>query len=72
MERKEAIALLKQLAVANLVEPFMVALKKNNNGRFEIIMKVECDIQELKQFADKRNLMLKENTKKGYCIIFKP
>jgi hypothetical protein len=71
LDRKEAVALLKQLAALKLIQPFLVALKENRHGKFDLIVKGDCDIQGLRDFVSERNLMLKEDVKKGYCIIAK-
>ena len=72
MERHEAVELLKQLIAQHLVVPSLVALEKNKHGKFDLILKGDCDTQALKEFLSQRYLIVKENNEKGYCVISKP
>lgn len=72
MERHEAIAVLKELICANLIQPTMVYLKQTKIGHYEIIIKGECDPVEVKQFITKKNLTMLVDEEKGICRIHKP
>ena len=72
MERREAVALLKELVSNNLAIPSLVALKENRRGKFELFLKCDCDLPLLRQFLAEKNLMLTEDKEKGSCVISKP
>ena len=72
MERKEAIALLKELVDNNLAQPSLVILQEKSRGKFELQMKDECDNEALRDFLTKKNFGMKQDTEKGYCVIYKP
>ena len=72
MERKEAVALLKEIVTNNLAQPSFASIEKNKRGTFSLIIKNEYDLQALKQFITEKNLALKENTEEGYFVIYKP
>jgi hypothetical protein len=68
LERKEAVALLKELVDSNLAQPSIVSIDKNKRGRFNLVIKANC--QMIRQFIAEKKLAIKEE--KGYCIISKP
>ncbi len=70
LERKEAIALLKELVEQCIVQPSLVSVEKKNRGDFELILKIDCDIQPLRLFVSQKNLAIREEQER--CIIFKP
>jgi hypothetical protein len=70
LQRKEAVSLLKQLIERELVQPSFVSLEKNKQGGFDLVLKVDCDLQPLKKFLSENNLAVREE--KGYCAIYKP
>jgi len=72
LERKEATATLKELLGNGFCLPSLVSLKENTRGKFDLILKGDCDSQALKQFIERKNLMVKEDAKKGYWIISSP
>lgn len=72
MDRKEAVALLRELIIRNLALPSLVSLQENKHGKFDLVMKADCDSQPLIQFIAEKNLVLTENKKNGYCVISKP
>lgn len=71
MERKEAVALLKELVDSNLAQPSLIALKENKRGKFDLVIKGDYDTQVITKFLAKKNLALKEGKEEGYCIISK-
>ena len=68
LERKEAIAVLKELLNLNLIEPSLVALNKIQGG-FNLMFKADCNLPELKEFMVTKNLMI--NEEKGFCVVSK-
>ena len=72
MERKQAIGLLKEIVAQNLVRPSLVALTVNKHNKFDLMLKGDCDVQELREFVGEKALAVKEDEEKGFCIIYKP
>lgn len=69
MERKEAVALLKDIVDSNLASPSLVVLKENEPGKFDLQMKEECNTEALREYITKKKLSIKSD--KGYCVIYK-
>jgi len=72
VERKEATALLKEIVGNSLCLPNFVDLKENKHGKFDLVLKGDCDTKALMQFAEEKNLTAKKETGKGYWLIIKP
>ena len=72
MERREAVALLKELVSNNLAIPSLVALKENRRGKFEVFFKGNCDFPLLRQFLAEKKSDSTENKEKSSRIISKP
>jgi hypothetical protein len=71
LERKEAVALLKELVSLSLVEASFVVVKENKPGKFGLILKTDCNAPGLKQFIAERDLAIEDDKQKDYCIIYK-
>ncbi len=75
MDRKEAVALIKEIVDSNLVEPSFIVLKDNGHAMFDLETKGACGgcrKTELTVFLASKDLLLSENKKKGMCRIYKP
>jgi len=72
LERKEALTLLKDLIQLNITVPSIVALKENNLGKFELMLKDHCDNEILKKFVAGKSLALKEVNERDIVTIYKP
>jgi hypothetical protein len=72
LKRKEAYSLLMELISLNLALPSLVTLKKNENGTFDLILEADYDVQALKNFIAKKDLALKIDEEKGFCVISEP
>ena len=72
MERHEATTLLLEMVRLNLVNPTMVSLTENKQGKFSLVIKSDLDFEALKQFIAQRDLTVKQNVKENMCIISKP
>jgi hypothetical protein len=64
--------LLKEIIDGNLGVPSVVSLERNKHGKFDLILRGECDTSGIRQFVIQRNLTFREDKEKGYCTIFKP
>jgi len=69
-DRKEAVALLRELGIEHLIQPSFVILKQRAPNSYQLEIKGEYDHEEIEVFLKKRNLSYEE--KKDYLIIFKP
>ena len=70
MERKEAVALLKELGNGELFQPSMVLIEQRKPERFQLRIKGDYDPLLIKEFLKAKGLSYEEN---NYClIIFKP
>jgi len=72
LERKEAVALLKELITGDLAQPFLVSLNENKRGKFDLVVKDDCNIQAIRRFALGKNFHVEVDEEKGYCFIHKP
>jgi len=57
------------MVTQNLARPFLVALEEKNHNEFDLMSKGDCGIQGLREFAGERALAVKEDVKKGFCIV---
>ena len=72
LDRREAVALLRQLIDNSLAQPSIVSIERNKRGTFNLIIKGDCNLQAIKQFISERKLVLEENNDTGYCTIYSP
>ena len=72
MKREEATALLKDLLNYDLVQPSYVHLKRNEHGHFDLVIKCDCDVIELRKLVVEKDLALLVDTEQGTCRIYKP
>ncbi len=72
MQRSEAIALLKEIIEANLVQPSFIHVKGNQHGHYDLIIKGDCDAVEIRQLIAKKDLALLVEKEKDTCRIYKP
>ena len=70
MERQQAVALLKEIAIHDLAQPTAVYVREIE-GKFELVMKDECN-PPLQNFIAQKGLKFRINKDMGVCIIFKP
>jgi len=52
--------------------PSVVTLGTNKLGKFNLILKVDCGLDALKQFTGQKNLIVEQGKEEGYCVIRKP
>ena len=70
MERKEAIALLKELGTEHLIRPSLVLIENRKPDRFQLQIKGDYDCQLIDVFLRVKGFSCEEN--KDYLVIFKP
>lgn len=68
MDRKEAVALLKELFIEQLIQPSLVVIEKRKNDCYQLKIKDDCDRGQIEIFLKDRGFSLEEN--KGYFVIF--
>ena len=61
-----------ELISLNLALPTLVTLKKNKYGAFDLVLEADYDVQALKDFIGEKNLALKIDEEKGFCVISNP
>ncbi len=72
MERKEATAVLKEIIDLNPEFLSFITLIKKDGGKFDIIIKGNCHLPEIKSVIAEKKLKVEENMEEGYYTIFKP
>jgi hypothetical protein len=70
LDRKEAVALLKELADKELISPFMVIIQHRPNDMCQLQIKGEYDRQHIEAFLKNRGYIYEES--KDYLLIFNP
>jgi hypothetical protein len=70
LERQQAVALLKEIAIHDLAQPTAVYVREIE-GKFELVMKDDCS-QNLQNFIAEKGLKFRVNKDMGVCIVFKP
>ena len=72
LNRLDAMALLKELAANNLVDPsyLLLCLRKPDNYKIQI----KCDYQQsaIEEYAKKHGLTMQEDKERKYLVIYKP
>jgi hypothetical protein len=72
LDRKEALALLKELVAQDLVDPSYINISKRIPNQYQIQIKCDYNRKELMAFAKKNNLTLAEDKEQKYSIIYRP
>ena len=70
MDRKEALALLKELGTQQLIQPSLVLIEKRNNDCCQLKIKGDNDLKQITIFLKNRGFSLEKNM--DYLIIYKP
>jgi hypothetical protein len=70
LDRVEAVALLKQMITLGLILPSFVSVEKNSNNGFNLVLKSEGDLLEVRAFLSNKNLVLFEDKEKGTFTIY--
>jgi hypothetical protein len=69
LDRKEAVALLKELGIEHLIQPTFVLIKQRTPDSYQLEIKGDYDLKEIERLLKNRKFCLEE--KKDYLIIFK-
>ena len=72
MERKEAVALIRELIRLNLAHLSFIDIEKNERGTYRIELKANGDVNQIRAFLAKTDLVLLEDVEKGACAIYRP
>lgn len=72
LDRKEAIALLRELVTCDLVEPSWVSVEERKPNHFQLQIKCDYNKTELEAYAKKHGLTIIDDKERKYLIIFKP
>ena len=72
MRREEAVAVVKELVVNNLIQTDWLSIDNREPDIYELKFRGYCERLMLDTFLQERNLAMEENKEKGVCVIFKP
>ncbi len=71
MDRQQAMKLLKELAVNDLVEPTFVHICERAPDLYQIQIRTRYNRSQLDAFAKRNNLSIEEDREKRYLVIYK-
>ena len=72
MNRAEAIALIRKLIELDLAQSSFVSIEKNSQGTFNVTLKTNGRLNEIRVFVANKDLIVYEDKEKGTCTIRKP
>ena len=72
MKRENAVALVKEMVVNNLIQTNWLSIDKRKAEGYELRFRGYFERFDLVTFLQNRNLVMEENKEKGFCVIFKP
>jgi hypothetical protein len=72
MKRENAVALVKELVVNNLIQTNWLSIDKRKVDAYELRFSGFFERFDLVTFLQNHNLAMEENEEKGFCVIFKP
>ena len=72
MNREEADAIKKELISLNLANPTFISVAKNNNGKYQILMKTDGNVNLIRAFLSNKKLILNEDRDNDTCTIYEP
>ena len=70
MDRKEAVALLKEMITLGLIQPSFVSVDRNKLGTFSLNFKADGNLPEIRAFLCDKGFLLSEDAEKGTCTIY--
>jgi hypothetical protein len=68
LDRKKAVALLKELVTEQLLQPSLVLIEKRKPDRYQLQIKGDYDRKQIGMFLENRGFSLEEN--EDYLVIF--
>jgi deoxyadenosine/deoxycytidine kinase len=71
LEREEATAIIKEIIDLNIDFLSFITIIKNNHGKFDIVIKGDCKLPEIRSVIAQRKLTVEENIEEGYYTISK-
>jgi hypothetical protein len=72
LERADAINVLKELINQRIVQLLFVTLLRNEHGKYDVLIRGDCDTIELRAFLAGKNLVLFEDKEKKTFRIYRP
>jgi len=72
MDRKEALAMLKELIAEDLVDPSYVNVSKRTPNHYQIQIRCDYNKKEVEAHAKKYGLTIEEDKERKYLVIYKP
>jgi hypothetical protein len=71
LDRVQAMALLKELTVNNLIEPSYISINERKPNDYQIQIKCGYKKLEVDAYAKKQCLTIEEDKERKYLLIFK-
>jgi hypothetical protein len=71
MERKEAVAILKEMVICDLVEYSWVSLQEKKLGDFKLQIGSGYNSEAVEDFVERNNLAFEEDVNKRFLVICK-
>lgn len=71
MDRPQAMALLRELIVNNLIEPSYVHVSQKTLDQYLIQIKSDYNREGIEEYAKKHGLTIQEDKERKYLLIFK-
>ncbi len=68
LDRKEAVALLKEIGIEQLIQPSLVLVEKRKPDSYQLKIKGNYDLKQITIFLKNRGFSLEEN--EDYLVIF--
>ena len=72
LDRKEAMALLRELMNNGLVEPSWVSVSERHPQDYQLQLKCDYNKAEIETYAKRKQLTIEEDPERKYLVIFKP
>jgi hypothetical protein len=72
LNRSQVVVLLKEMLALGIVQPSFVSVEKNDHGTFDLTMKADGNLLDMRSFLLYKNLLMTENKEKGTFTIYKP
>jgi hypothetical protein len=71
LDRQQAMAMLKELVINNLVEPSYVHICKKSPEQYQIQLKSDYNRESIEEYGKKHGLTIEEDKERKYLLIFK-
>ena len=70
MDRKEAVALLRELMNNGLIEPSWVSVGERHHQDYQLQLKCDYNKAEIEDYAKRKQLTIEEDAERKFLVIF--